>query len=124
MVERRCRLAENPRAHPAGKVPERLSIHVRWNSKQRSYCRLLHMLRPQQRVKVSVAGMPPPVVGAIETVRLDFGVNRDARVVNATAAGPEESQLEFVVLQRADAVLDPLEAGRKKPDDVEHGPAE
>ena len=73
---------------------------------------------------MSVPGVPSSVIRALQTVRLDFGVQPDAGVIDSRAANTQKPQQELVILERAYAILDALHTRRKDADDVEHRPAE
>jgi len=105
-------------------VDQRLTVHVCRNTEDRAQARLLHPLRTEQGMKMAMAAIPAPMIGAGQPVGLDLGVQGYSRVVHALATDPQETKLEFVILDRPDAVLDALKIGREVTDEVEYRAAE
>src|SRR5438105_3964635 len=94
------------------------------NAEQPSHARLLNVLRPQQRVKVPVPGVPASVIITLQAGRLDFGVKPDLRIIDSLVTATQKPQQELVVFDRAYAVLETLQIDLKRAHGIEHRPTD
>src|SRR5262249_60272673 len=100
MPERTLGVVNREGPCPADEVLESLAIEMCRNAEQRADARLFHVLGTQQRVKVPVPAVPATVILALQTVRLDLGVNDHSRVVADAISGADDAQLEVMVFDR------------------------
>src|SRR5688500_19282146 len=71
--------------------------------------RRLKLLMAHQRVKVAVAAIPTTVISLVQSFVKHLSINDQLRQVHQAFFRGAQTHLEFVILERADKTLHPLQ---------------